>query len=138
MTCGTRETVTTRYWGVCWKWGVVPYPCRKTKTEMKYHYDFLPWRTRFSWSPFRRSYQGCCNGMLFGWSYWTWSPFGTGNGPWVYQTLTHFSDSTIGSVGPCPFNERTVTQPELTVASGSIVPAEAAEKLKEDDSCTCA
>lgn len=137
MTCGTRETVTTRYWGVCWKWGVVPYPCRKTKTETKYHYDFLPWRTRFSWSPFRRSYEGCCNGMLFGWSYWTWSPFGTGNGPWVYQTLTYFSDSTIGSVGSCPFNERTATQPELTIASGSIVPAQAAEKLKEDHGCPC-
>lgn len=137
MTCGTRETVTIRYWGVCWKWGVVPYPCRKTRTEIKYQYDFLPWRTRFSWSPFRRSYEGCCNGMLFGWSYWTWSPFGTGNGPWIYQTMTYLSDSAIGSVGSCPFNERAAMQPEPTVASGSIVPAKAAEKIKEDHGCLC-
>ena len=94
MACGMRETITVSYWSVCWKWGFIPYPCKKTKTEVRYQYDFLPWRTRFSWSPFRRSYEGCCNGALFGWSYWTWSPFGTGNGPWIESTLTYFSNST--------------------------------------------
>ncbi len=138
MTCGMRETITVRYWGVCWKWGFIPYPCRKTKTEVKYRYDFLPWRTRFSWSPFRRSYEGCCNGTLFGWSYWTWSPFGTGNGPWItYQTLTYFSDSMIGSIGSCPFNQGTTAEPVAKVTAGSIAPTEVAEKLKEDHGCSC-
>ena len=137
MACGMRETITVRYWGVCWKWGFIPYPCKKTKTEVKYHYDFLPWRTRFSWSPFRRSYEGCCNGTLFGWSYWTWSPFGTGNGPWItYQTLTYFSDSTIGSIGSCPFNNGTAAQPVSKVANGSIALTEVAEKINEDHGCS--
>ena len=140
MTCGMRETITESYWGVCWKWGFIPYPCKKTKTEVKYRYDFLPWRTRFSWAPFRRSYEGCCNGTLFGWSYWTWSPFGTGNGPWItYQTLTYFSDSTIGSIGPCPF-KGTASQPVTLseAAAGSVAPAAAVEEsYYEDHGCPC-
>jgi hypothetical protein len=138
MACGMRETVTVSYWSVCWKWGFIPYPCKKTKTEVRYQYDFLPWRTRFSWSPFRRSYEGCCNGALFGWSYWTWSPFGTGNGPWIQSTLTYFSDSPIGSVTPCPFNRGTTSQPVTLseVASGSIAATEIAEEL-EHHGCAC-
>ena len=81
--CRRRVSVAVTHWGVCWKWGFIPYPCQKTTTETRCQYDFRPWRTRFSWSPFRRSYEGCCGDLLFAWSYWTWSPFGTGNGPWV-------------------------------------------------------
>ena len=44
MACGERETVTIRYWGVCWRW-IFPYPCRKTRQVQKYRYDFRPWRT---------------------------------------------------------------------------------------------
>jgi hypothetical protein len=119
--------------------GFIPYPCKKTKTEVRYQYDFLPWRTRFSWSPFRRSYEGCCNGALFGWSYWTWSPFGTGNGPWIESTLTYFSDSPIGSVTPCPFNKGTTSQPVTLseVASGSIAATEIAEEQLENHGCAC-
>lgn len=139
MACGQRETITVSYWSVCWKWGFIPYPCKKTKTEVKYHYDFLPWRTRFSWAPFRRSYEGCCNGSLFAWSYWTWSPFGTGNGPWItYQTLTYFSDSTIGSTGSCPFRNTGAQPVTLSkIATGSIAPAEMDEELGETHGCSC-
>ncbi|SFK00917.1 hypothetical protein SAMN05444581_101248 [Methylocapsa palsarum] len=103
MACGQRETITVTHWGVCWKW-IFPYPCKKTINVIRYRYDFRPWREKFSWSPFRRSYEGCCGGALFAWSYWTWSPFGTVSGPWVDTTLTYFADSTIGSVENCPFN----------------------------------
>lgn len=105
MVCAARQEVQLTEWGVCWKWGFIPYPCRKTRTVTRYQYDFNPWRTRFSWSPFRRKYQGCCNGLLYEWSYWTWSPFGTGNGPWVNTLWTYFSKNQIGSIGNCPFND---------------------------------
>lgn len=105
MVCAVRQEVQLTEWGVCWKWGFIPYPCRKTRTVTRYRYDFNPWRTRFSWSPFRRKYQGCCNGLLYEWSYWTWSPFGTGNGPWVNTLWTYFSESQIGSIGNCPFSD---------------------------------
>jgi hypothetical protein len=42
--------------------------------------------------------------LLFEWSYWSWSPFGTGNGPWVDTTWTYFSHGLIGSIGNCPFS----------------------------------
>ncbi|BCJ89911.1 hypothetical protein IZ6_06460 [Terrihabitans soli] len=109
MVCGVRETVTVTSWGVCWAW-VVPYPCRKTSQKTRYHYDFRPWRTRFSWSPFRYKYQGCCGGLLYEWSFWRWSPFGTGNGPWVDTEWKYYSDSTIGSIGNCPFGDGGVIQ----------------------------
>ena len=103
MACGQRETVTISYWGVCWKW-IFPYPCKKHKQVQKYRYDFRPWRTRFSYSPFRRSYEACCGGFLFAWSYWTWSPFGSGNGPWVDTDWLYYSDSVVGGTGEdCPF-----------------------------------
>ena len=104
MVCGVRETVTVTSWGVCWA-AFIPYPCRKTSQKTRYRYDFRPWRTRFSWSPFRYKYQGCCAGLLYEWSFWRWSPFGTGNGPWVDTQWTYFSDNTIGSIGNCPFGD---------------------------------
>lgn len=102
MACGQLETITVTYWGVCWKW-VFPYPCKKTKQVKRYHYDFQPWRTRFSWSPFRRCYEACCGARLYAWCYWTWSPFGTGNGPWVDTLWTYYSTNPIGATGDCPF-----------------------------------
>lgn len=110
MACGMRETVTVTRWGWCWKWGFIPYPCKKTTTETRYRYDFRPWRTRFSWFPFRRSYEGCCGGLLFAWSYWTWSPFGTGNGPWIDTLWTYYSGGEIGSTGECPFKDPVILQ----------------------------
>lgn len=103
MACGVRVTITETSWGVCWGWGFIPYPCKHTTQETYYQYDFRPWRTRFSWFLFRRSYEGCCGGALFAWSYGTWSPFGTGNGPWVDGNWTYLSDGLIGSTDKCPF-----------------------------------
>lgn len=34
-----QREVTERYWGWCTKW-YVPYPCRKTRTVLKWCYDF--------------------------------------------------------------------------------------------------
>jgi hypothetical protein len=48
--------------------------------------------------------------LLFAWSYWTWSPFGTGNGPWVDTLWTYFSDGPIGSTGDCPFKDPVILQ----------------------------
>lgn len=105
MVCAARQEVQVTQWGWCWGFGFIPYPCRKTKNVTRYQYDFRPWRTRFSWSPFRRKYQGCCGELLYEWAYWTWSPFGTGNGPWVDTLWTYYSEGPIGSIGNCPFND---------------------------------
>ena len=108
MACGQKETVTIRYWGICWKWGFIPYPCRKTNQVTRYRYDFNHWRTRYSYSPILRKYEACCGAMDYIWSYWTWNHFGTGNGPWVHTSWLYYSSSPISSTGGCPFNPTTV------------------------------
>lgn len=35
----TRQDV--RYWGVCWKWGFLPYPCRKHREEWCYEFEWV-------------------------------------------------------------------------------------------------
>jgi hypothetical protein len=67
------------------------------------------------------------------------SPFGTGNGPWItYETLTYFSDSTIGSIGACPFKKGTASEPATLseITTGSIASTEMAEEF-EDHGCPC-
>jgi hypothetical protein len=44
MACGDREQVSVTEWGICWKWGFIPYPCRKTSIKTRYHYMFNPYR----------------------------------------------------------------------------------------------
>lgn len=101
MSCGDKVEVTERYWSVCFKWGFIPYPCRKTRTTAKYRYDFLPWRSRITW-PFRCKYEGCCGSSLYTWSYWCF--FGTGNSAWnQLSAKTEFFDSTQSPSGTCPF-----------------------------------
>src|SRR5215211_3824354 len=58
MACGDREQVSVSEWGICWKWGFIPYPCKKTSIKTRYHYMFNPYRTRFAF--FQKKYQGCC------------------------------------------------------------------------------
>jgi hypothetical protein len=103
MACGSTVRIPVPYWSVCW-WGIFPYPCRKTHTETRYEYHFLPWRTRNSWVPFgRQSYEGCCGGKLYAWSTWSWSG-GTFNGQWTDTTWDYLSDVGLdGGVYPCPF-----------------------------------
>lgn len=101
MACGERVEVTERYWSWCSKW-YVPYPCRKTRTVTKYRYDFIPTRTRVSW-PFHCSWEGCCGGSLYKWSYWCW--WGTGNSAWdQFNTKTSYFSSPQSPSGDCPFS----------------------------------
>src|SRR6266567_7866241 len=30
-TCLEHRQIGEKYWGVCWKWGFIPFPCRKTR-----------------------------------------------------------------------------------------------------------
>ncbi len=102
MDCGLEIEVVVRYWSTCWKWGFIPYPCRKSKTVTKYKYDFSATRTRITW-PFRCRWQGCCGTYLYEWSYWCW--LGTGNSAWnQFNTVTSYFDSPLSSIGDCPFN----------------------------------
>src|SRR5262249_42596642 len=101
MACGDREQISVTEWGICWKWGFIPYPCKKTSIKTRYHYVFNPYRTRFGF--FQNKYQGCCGFYLYEWSE-GFAIFGTGNGPWVYETLDKYLDSTATSIGDCPFN----------------------------------
>ena len=100
MACGERVEVTVSYWTVCWKW-FVPYPCKKTRRTMRYHYDFIPWRSRVTW-PFRCKYQGCCGSSLYEWKYWCWK--GTGNSGWIQSSArTEYLKSMASEIGNCPF-----------------------------------
>jgi hypothetical protein len=100
MACGDREQVQITKSGICW-WGIFPYPCKKTSLEWRYHYVFIPYRTRFAF--FERKYQGCCGASLYEWSEGA-TLFGTGNGPWVTNTLEKYLKRTATTIGDCPFN----------------------------------
>jgi hypothetical protein len=101
MACGEQVQLNEMYWSVCWKWGVVPYPCRKSRKIIRYKYDFLPWRSRITW-PFRCKYEGCCGGSLYKWSSWCW--LGTGNSAWnTFSARTEYFESQQFPAGECPF-----------------------------------
>jgi hypothetical protein len=112
MVCALEERITETYWTWCWAW-FIPYPCRHTHQVTRYQYDFRPWRTRFSWLPFRESYEACCGGALYAWSTFAWSA-GTVNGDWIDTNWTYLSDVKIGSTEPCPF------QPPQAPTPGSL------------------
>lgn len=102
MACGEQVERVETYWSVCWKW-FVPYPCKKSRTVMRYQYDFLPWRTRITW-PFRCKYEGCCGSALYTWSRWCW--WGSGNGPWnQFSARTEYFESQPSGAGSCPFSD---------------------------------
>ena len=108
--CAEPVDVVESHWGVCWKW-IFPYPCKKSSTVKKYRYDFLPWRTRFSWVPFRCSYEGCCGARLYSWSHGCW--WGSGNGAWnEFSARTEFFDSVQSPVGDCPFTPPPILRKE--------------------------
>jgi hypothetical protein len=100
MACTGREvTVQRRYWTWC-RAGIVPYPCRKSRTVTVYEYDFTPTRTRVTW-PLRCQWEGCCGGSRYTWSYWCWR--GTGDSAWdQFNTVTRQFDSPLNPIGPCP------------------------------------
>lgn len=106
MACGQQMEITETYWSTCWKWGFIPYPCKKSRTVTKYRYDFLPWRTRVS-IPFHRKYEGCCGSSLYKWSFWSY--WGTGNSGWnEFSARTEYFNSIQTPVGNCPFNPKDV------------------------------
>ncbi len=101
MACDERVEITETYWSVCWKW-IFPYPCKKSRTKVKFQYDFRPTRTRITW-PFRCKREGCCGAFLYEWSSWCW--WGSGNSAWdEFNILTRYFDSQLSSIGDCPFS----------------------------------
>lgn len=57
------------YWGVCFKWGFIPYPCRKIKTKWCYDFSFL----HVSYHLFYTKYWGCAGDTRFSWTdWWPW------------------------------------------------------------------
>lgn len=102
MACGDQVEVIETYWSVCWKW-IFPYPCKKSRTVVRFRYDFLPWRTRLTW-PFRCKYEGCCGARLYRWSNGCW--LGTGNSAWnQFSPLTRYFKTQQSPVGDCPFSD---------------------------------
>ena len=61
------EVVET-YWSTCWKWGFIPYPCRKSRRVMRWHYHFS--YLIVSYRGVRSSYDGCENNLRYRWSKW--------------------------------------------------------------------
>lgn len=91
MPCGEARDVHVHYWTTCWqsfsypcgirwckKWGIpypcgvkfcrgrFPYPCRKTRIETRYCYDFSV--AKGSCKVFYESWYGCCGGQEYSWS----------------------------------------------------------------------
>jgi hypothetical protein len=60
------ETKTVTYWTACFKWKVIPYPCRKKKEVEIWCYEF-DWIKRAGKFLLRVTYQGCEAGVLHEW-----------------------------------------------------------------------
>lgn len=67
----TEETVS--YWTVCWKWGVIPYPCKKYRKEWCYQFE---WLKEYKWGLFCYL-EGCENGIKYCWYAFCINVFGT-------------------------------------------------------------
>jgi hypothetical protein len=90
-----QVTVTESYWTVCWKWGFIPYPCKKTRTVTKSCADF-EWTNTTGYFLYCVT-EGCMEGELYRWSGGCIG-FGTTHG---FGGTECFKDRPE-SVGPCP------------------------------------
>ena len=86
----TQQTVT--YWTICWKWGVIPYPCKKTRTEWCYTFDKVH---VYHWG-FYCQYDACENGVRYKWS---GGCLGFGSS-WVYNVTRCFKNK-LSEAGRC-------------------------------------
>ena len=67
MACAERVETKTKVWAWCSGWLGIPYPCRKTKTELWYQYEFHQTRNVPSWFPFWEIKEGCCENIVYEW-----------------------------------------------------------------------
>ncbi len=100
MSCAEQENTRVRRWTWCRKWGI-PYPCRRTVTEVWFRYDFSQTRYVPSWFPFWVKREGCCNNVLHGWRYRVWwnspKPYG-----WSYIPESKSFRNRLDPKGACP------------------------------------
>jgi hypothetical protein len=83
------------YWGVCW-WGWVPYPCKKHRTEIQWHYHFsyLIVSKRYLYT----NYDGCEYNLRYRWTSWNFP--GVGSDEIQYEVDKYFTSKKSDS-GPC-------------------------------------
>lgn len=86
----TQQTVS--YWTTCWKWGFIPYPCKKTRMEWCYYFDSVHVYHWFLYC----SYDACENGIKYKWS-GVCLGFGSS---WVYN-ITKCFKSKLNESGKC-------------------------------------
>jgi hypothetical protein len=60
------ETRTVNYWSICFKWYVIPYPCRKKKEVEIWCYEF-EWIRQAGKFLLWVTYEGCEDGLLYRW-----------------------------------------------------------------------
>jgi hypothetical protein len=84
------------YWGVCWKWGFIPYPCRKKKKKQWcYDFSFL----HVSYHLVYTKYWGCAGDTRFSWT--DWWPWPLSFGVFTLYFYTHCFDKKLKPDGDC-------------------------------------
>ena len=119
MACGEKRDVVERYWATCYydtsvwcgfdwcSWHgfpypcgnnycdvSIPYPCRKSRTVVKYCYDFSSFSNNCY--GFYETHSGCCDGKEYDWSDGCFGYF-TG----VFQSGTRCFDEPLKDNGSC-------------------------------------
>ncbi len=59
------QRVTESYWKTCWKWGWLPYPCKRYRTVTKYCYQFSSVGDHCAVG--LETHYGCENGTQYKW-----------------------------------------------------------------------
>lgn len=102
MSCGEREETKVKEWTWCKKWGI-PYPCRRTRTKVRFLYEFHQTRYVPSFFPFWEKREGCCENVVYGWKRYVWwnspKPF-----DWNYHDVpvTLSFSKRLDAQGACP------------------------------------
>ena len=101
MACEQRIERQQRVWTWCRGWLGIPYPCRRLRTRIWYHYDFSQTRYVPSWFPFWQIREGCCDGVIYRWIRRVWwnTPKPTN---WSYVELALEFSYKLERRGACP------------------------------------
>ncbi len=86
----TQQTYS--YWTVCWKWGFIPYPCKKSRTGWCYIFQSV----HVNHWVFYCTYDACENGIRYKWS---GGCLGFGSST-VYNVTKCFKDK-LSEAGKC-------------------------------------
>lgn len=95
MTGCAWETYEESYWTVCWKWGFIPYPCKKYRVVRR-------WCCNFTWiKEIRLGFfcilEGCAGGRRYKWTAFCFNLFGTA---WFHNIRKCFN-SEKSPAGEC-------------------------------------